>query len=135
MNRLAYIAGILTWCFTCSAGHLEVGQSKSFNNIKEAIAVASPGDTIEIFPGIYREGRIEIDKKLVITGIDYPVLDGENEYEIIRILADSVTISGIVLKDVGVSYVEDRSAIRIVHSKHCVIESNRLENAFFGPSG
>jgi len=132
MSRFLHIAGILFGCMTCSASVLEVGPDKSIQSIREAVLTASAGDSINIFPGTYREGNIEIDKKLVITGIDYPLLDGENEYEIIRVLADSVIIKGLALKDVGVSYVEDRSAIRIVRSKYCVIESNRLTNAFFG---
>ena len=132
MSRFLHIAGILFGCMTCSASVLEVGPNKSIQSIREAVLTASAGDSINIFPGTYREGNIEITKKLVITGIDYPLLDGENEYEIIRVMADSVIIKGLALKDVGVSYVEDRSAIRIVRSKYCVIESNRLTNAFFG---
>ena len=132
MSRFLHIAGILFGCMTCSASVLEVGPNKSIQSIREAVLTASAGDSINIFPGTYREGNIEITKKLVITGIDYPLLDGENEYEIISVMADSVIIKGLALKDVGVSYVEDRSAIRIVRSKYCVIESNRLTNAFFG---
>lgn len=132
MIRFLHIAGILFGCMTCSASVLEVGPDKSIQSIREALSTASAGDSINIFPGTYREGNIEINKKLVITGIDYPLLDGENEYEILRVMADSVIIKGLALKDVGVSYVEDRSAIRIVRSKYCVIESNRLTNAFFG---
>jgi len=59
-------------------------------------------------------------------------LDGENSNGLLRLESDSVVIRGLTLKDVGVSYVEDLAAIRIVRSKHCVIESNRLINAFFG---
>ncbi len=132
MNRLNYIAGFLIWCISCSASELNVGPGRTFETIREAVDSAVDGDTIKIFPGTYREGNLEIHKRLVIIGIDYPVLDGENEYEIIRVMADSVVIRGLALKDVGVSYVEDRSAIRIIESKHCLIDSNRLENAFFG---
>ena len=132
MNRLICIVGILFWAIACSASVLEVGPNKSLKSIKEAVSIARTGDSINIYSGTYREGNIEINKKLVITGIGYPLLDGESEYEIIRVMADSVIIKGLALKDVGVSYVEDRSAIRIVRSRHCVIESNRLTNAFFG---
>ncbi len=132
MNKLIYITGILFWCMAGSASVFEVGPDKSINSIREAVSMAQEGDSINIFSGTYREGNIEIDKKLVITGIDFPLLDGEHEYEIIRVMADSVIIRGLALKDVGVSYVEDKSGIRIVRSKHCVIESNRLSNAFFG---
>ena len=47
-------------------------------------------------------------------------------------MSDSVVIRGLTLKDVGISYVEDLSAIRLIRSKHCIIESNTLINSFFG---
>ena len=114
------------------AAKLEVGPAKSYSSIKEAISAATATDTLLIYEGTYREGTIEITKPLVIIGINGPVLDGENEYEILQVRADSVVIRALTLKDVGVSYVEDRSAIRLIHSKHCSIESNLLKNAFFG---
>jgi nitrous oxidase accessory protein len=119
----------------CVAGHaevLEVGQGRLYVGIKDALAAAEAYDTIMIYPGTYREGSIDINKPMVINGIDSPVLDGENEYEIIRVRVDSVVIRGLTLRDVGVSYVEDRSAIRLISSKHCIIESNQLVNSFFG---
>ncbi len=132
LNRFFYIALLLCSNRICICAHVEVGKDRSYQSIGDAIQSSHEGDTIYIYPGVYREGTIIIDKRVVLFGIDYPVLDGENEYEIIRITSDSVTIKGLMLKNVGVSYVEDRSAIRIVKSKFCVIESNRLENAFFG---
>ena len=132
MNKILFIAVLVIWGISCNATEFAVGADRPYATIQEAIRSARAGDTITIYQGIYKEGNIEIDKKLVMIGVGYPVLDGENEYEIIRVMADSVTIRGLSLKDVGVSYVEDRSAIRIVESSHCMIESNRLENAFFG---
>ncbi len=114
------------------AAQLEVGPGKTYGSIKEAISSAAARDTLLIYKGTYREGTIEINKPLVLTGINGPVLDGENEYEILQVRADSVVIRALTFKDVGVSYVEDRSAVRLIRSKHCTIESNRLNNAFFG---
>jgi len=132
MIRWIYIAAILTGSLIRCGAQIEVGPNMSVKSIKEAVQLAQHGDSIYIYPGTYREGNIEINKKLVLAGINGPVLDGENEYEIIRITSDSVTIRGLTLKDVGVSYLEDRSAIRIVESHGCLIESNRINNAFFG---
>jgi len=115
-----------------NASLFEVGKGQAHTSISEAVSQARSGDTILIHKGTYKEGTLLIDKKLVIMGIDYPVLDGEDEYEIIRVTADSVTIMGLSLENVGISYVEDKSAIRIVKSKYCRVESNRLRNAFFG---
>jgi len=119
-------------CASASGGVLEVGQNKAYGTVKEAISDASPGDTLYLFQGTYREGTLVIDKPLVIIGKGQPVLDGENKYGILRVESDSVVIRELTLKDVGISYVEDLAAIRIIKSKHCTIESNNLINAFFG---
>jgi len=132
MYRLYYILGFLLFCISSSGHILEVGQGKTYKTVKGAISAASSGDTLYVYPGTYKEGTIIIQKPLVIVGIDDPVLDGENTYGILRVISDSVVIRNLTLKDVGVSYVEDLSAIRIIKSSHCVIESNRLINAFFG---
>lgn len=132
MNKLIFITAVILICINSFARQLEVGPGKTYGSITGAVSSAEAGDTLLIHQGTYREGSIEIRKPLTLIGVNDPVLDGENEYEIIRVWVDSVVIRGLTLKDVGVSYVEDRSAIRLIRSKHCVIESNRLMNAFFG---
>ncbi len=131
-NRLYHILGLLLLCVSATGGVLDVGQNQAFGSLKEALFSARPWDTVYVHQGVYKEGTIVIDKPLVIIGVDYPVLDGEKEYGILRVESDSVVVKGFTLKDVGVSYVEDKSAIRIVRSKHCTIEANKLINAFFG---
>ncbi|MCK5067649.1 MAG: nitrous oxide reductase family maturation protein NosD [Bacteroidales bacterium] len=132
MYRLCSILINILLCASVSGGVLEVGQNKAHGTLKRAISQAHTGDTLLVYPGTYREGTIEVDKPLVIIGKDQPVLDGELTYGILRVLSDSVVIRGLTLKDVGISYVDDLAAIRLVKSKHCTIESNRLINAFFG---
>jgi len=132
MYRLCCILINFLLCASLSGAVLEVGQNKAYVTLKLAISQANGGDTLLVHPGTYREGSIVVDKPLVIIGKDHPVLDGENSYGLLRLESDSVVIRGLTLKDVGVSYVEDLAAIRIVRSKHCVIESNSLINAFFG---
>ena len=53
--------------------------------LKEAIASARPYDTIIVKKGTYKEYNINIDKPLTIIGEGYPVIDGEDKGEIIRI--------------------------------------------------
>jgi len=115
-----------------NASVLEVGQSKSYQSISVAITYAGPGDTVMVYKGHYSEGTIEIKIPIVLIGISNPVLDGENKYSILQVLADNVVIKGFTFKDVGASYVEERAAIRIFKRTHCIIEANNLENTFFG---
>ncbi|MCK4747000.1 MAG: hypothetical protein KAT15_08195, partial [Bacteroidales bacterium] len=132
MHRLYVILGLFLLFTYASGGVIDVGQNKAFGSLRVAVISSLPGDTLYVFPGIYREGSIVIDKPLVIIGKDQPVLDGENEYGILSVESDSVVIRGLTLKDVGISYVEDLAAIKIIKSSHCTIESNQLINAFFG---
>jgi len=132
LNRIIYIAICLIIGIPCNASLLEVGKDKPFATIKEAVAQAGDYDTILVHSGTYREGTIEIRKPMVMIGVNDPVLDGENTYEVVQVWSDHVVIRGFTVKDVGVSYVEDRSAIRLINSSDCTIESNKLINAFFG---
>jgi len=126
------IYGALFLCANLNASVLRVGQGNFYNSVAAAIASARPGDTVLVYNGNYSEGTIEIKIPLSLIGMNNPVLDGENKYSILKILADSVVIKGLTFKDVGASYVEERAAIRVYRRTHCTIEANNLENNFFG---
>jgi nitrous oxidase accessory protein len=67
-----------------------------------------------------------------IVGDRGAVLDGEGQRQIMTVTADGVAVRGLVFRDVGTSFTEDRAAIKVVGASDCAIEGNRLENAFFG---
>ena len=54
---------------------IEVGINKPITSIKKAISIAKVDDTILVYKGVYREGNIIINKKIVFLGKDYPTLD------------------------------------------------------------
>ncbi|MEZ4859647.1 MAG: nitrous oxide reductase family maturation protein NosD [Flavobacteriaceae bacterium] len=110
----------------------EVCANCEYKKIKEAINGAAPHDTIYIKKGTYKEFQIIIDKPLTIIGKDYPIVDGEEKGEIFRIISDHVTLDGLFIINVGTSYTEDFSAVRIVKSSHFVIKNLVLEKLFFG---
>jgi len=99
--------------------------------LAEAIRRAAPGARIVVRPGVYREPTIEVDRPVTIEGKPGAVLDGEGERALIVVTADDVRISGLTLRDVGISFVEDLAAIE-VRGHRCAIERNRIESAFFG---
>lgn len=111
---------------------LHVGEGRPFSTLTRALAQAAPGDQVVVHPGLYREPTLVVDRPVEILGRGRPVLDGEGEREILRIQADGVTVQGLVFRNVGVSYVEDRAAIRVEEAGGCRILENRVENAFFG---
>ena len=111
---------------------ITVSPAGPVRTITEAVALATPGARIVVMPGTYREPTIVVTKSVRIIGTNWPVLDGDGSHEIMTIDADSVTVRGLVLRNVGTSFVEDRAALRVVDSRDCVLEDNRIEQAFFG---
>jgi nitrous oxidase accessory protein len=101
-------------------------------SIKEAINKAKDFDTILVKKGTYKEYDIKIDKPITLKGEDYPVIDGENIGEIITIISDNVTVDGLYIINVGLSYTEDFAAIRVRKSKNFLIQNVVLEKLFFG---
>ena len=111
---------------------LEVCTSCELKTLSEAIAKAKPHSTIVLKKGIYREHDILIDKPLKIIGENRPVLDGEKKGYILIIKSDSVSISGLTIKNPGQSYTKDYAAVYISRSNNFTFENNTLENVFFG---
>ncbi len=111
---------------------ITVGKTAAVNCIQQALRMANNGDTIRILAGIYREKGLVIRKPIVLIGQDYPVIDGENQYEVMAVKADSVTIAGLRVINSGVSSLNDYAGIKIYNSKKVTIRDNILSNNFFG---
>ena len=111
---------------------ITVCASCEVKSIKTGIAVAVAFDTLLIKKGTYREFNIIIDKPLTLLGESFPVVDGEDQGEIIRIVSDNVTVDGISIINVGTSYTSDYAAIRVVKSENFLIQNLVLEKLFFG---
>jgi nitrous oxidase accessory protein len=110
----------------------QVGPGKPFSAIKLAINAANPGDTIVIYPGTYTEGNLSIDKPMTIIGIDFPVLDGQHNCEIITVNASLVNIKGLELRNSGQLSTLDVAGIKVLSANQVTIEGNRLRDCNFG---
>lgn len=100
--------------------------------VSEAIRRAEPGARILVKAGTYREPTIVVDRAVEIIGEGAAILDGEGQRQIMEVIANGVTVRGLHFRNVGMSYVEDRAAIRVAGATDCTIEGNRFENTFFG---
>lgn len=123
---------ILALAQTALAQTHVVCKTCTFTTIQSAIAAAQPFDTVLVKKGTYNECNLQITKPLVLRGENYPTIDGENKGEIITVNSDSVTVSGLFIKNVGTSYTTDYAAVRFVESKYFKVENVILENLFFG---
>ena len=96
------------------------------------LRVARDGDRIVVRPGQYHEPTILIDKRVTIVGTSGVVFDGAGAHQVFTVTADSVTLRGLEIRDVGASATDDRAGIKVIEAKGCVIEDNVLIDTFFG---
>ena len=109
-----------------------VGKDQAVTSIKKAIELAKDGDIIQVMYGIYREGSITITKSITLAGINFPVIDGESNYENLVISGKNITVKGFHLKDSKHSSSNDYSAINIIDATYVTVENNKIINAHFG---
>ena len=114
------------------AQRVVVSPTGEVRTVGAALARVRPGGEITVEPGVYREPTIVVDKPVTIVGVAGAVLDGERQRAIMIITADDVTVRELELRNVGTSFLQDHAAIRVVKASRCVIENNRIEEAFFG---
>ena len=130
MKNFLYI--ILFFSSFLQAKVIEVGMNKPIKSIKKAIAVAKVDDTVVVYKGVYREGNIIINKKIVLLGKEYPTLDGQKKYEVLSVKADGVIVQGFKVVNSGYGTLEDPCGIKVYNRKNVVIQNNILDNNFFG---
>lgn len=111
---------------------IEVGANKPIKSIKKAIALAQSGDTVLVYYGVYKEGNIIINKKIVFIGKGFPVLDGEKKYEVLSVKSDSVIVQGFKIVKSGYASLEDPCGIKVYNKTHVTIQNNILDDNFFG---
>ncbi len=100
-------------------------------SIAQAIAESRDGDVIILKQGIYKEYDLTVSKKTEIRAEEGAVLDVDRKGSGITVTRDSVKISGLTVRNVDVSYMNDLSAIKVDYAKDCVIEGNSFEDTFF----
>jgi len=100
-----------------------------WNTIHEGIMDAREGDIIIVYEGIYHE-TVDVDKSVILKGIDYPVIDACHNGDVLRITADNCKVSGFELinsgdvwPNSGFSIYSNSNTIEdnIVFSNHCGI--------------
>ncbi|WP_245901788.1 nitrous oxide reductase family maturation protein NosD [Chitinophaga ginsengisoli] len=102
------------------------------NSFQKAINAAKRNDTLLLQPGVYKEHDILINKKLVVIGVHYPVIDGEHTSQIIFITADSVILQGLQVQNTGRSSMTDMAAIRVQNANHVIVRNNKAFNNTYG---
>ena len=130
MKKLLYI--FLLFSSFVQANVIEVGPNKSIKSIKKGISLAKTGDTVLVQKGVYKEGNIIINKRIVFIGKNYPVLDGQKKHEVLSIKADGVIVRGFKVIKSGYATLEDPCGIKVYNKKNVIIQNNILDDNFFG---
>lgn len=111
------------------------GSDPDFSTIVEALDSANPGDTILVHAGLY-PGSIVIGKQINLIAAEgsSPIIDGNNESDVISVLASNVMIDGFIIQNSSessnLSLQETFSAVHInadnVSVSNCDITNNQI---------
>lgn len=110
----------------------EVGHGQPYDKLRPVLALAQAGDTLRVYQGHYAEGNLLIEKKLTLLGVGYPVIDGDNEDEVITIRAAEVEISGFIIQNGGRSNTIDKAGIKVLAADCVLLQDNKVRNCNFG---
>jgi nitrous oxidase accessory protein len=132
MKKVVIILCALLYFNSIIANIVQVGFGKKVQSIKLAIRLAKNGDTILVSPGIYKEGNIILNKSLTLIGLDHPILDGQNKYEVISIKSNNVVVDGFKIIHSGVSNLDDYAGIKVYDSRDVEVKNNILDDTYFG---
>lgn len=113
------------------ANTIIVGKDQVVTSLRKAVALANNDDTILLKKGVYKEGNIIINKSLRLIGIEEPVLDGEDKYEILTVSGNRILIKGIHFRNSGYSSMNDFASIKIIDAQNVIIENNQIDHSYF----
>ena len=132
MKKIIYISVLAFFVNNLYAKTIRIGKQQTIKTIQQALIVAVNGDTVLVEQGHYHEKNIIINKSVFLIGINHPILDGDNKYEVISIKANRVVVDGFKVIHSGISSIEDYAGIKIYSCRDVVIRNNILEDTFFG---
>nr|WP_121271183.1 nitrous oxide reductase family maturation protein NosD [Pedobacter schmidteae] len=133
MKTLLFLWLVIVYAtLDATAKVIPVGRTKQFTAIQKAIDFSTDGDTVLVYPGVYHEKNIVIQKSITLKGISFPVLDGDKKYAIISVKAKNATIEGFKLQHTGRSEIRDLGAIMIYDSYQVTATNNILDDTNFG---
>jgi nitrous oxidase accessory protein len=132
MRLISLFSLILLFSISTLASTIKVGKSEKIKSITTAVSMAKPGDTILVLKGEYLERDIKIQKPLIITGVNLPVINAGGKGSIFFVRSNGVKIFGFRLINSEVGYKFENAAIRLEEVSNCTVENNDLYNNFFG---
>ena len=90
-----------------------VSKNGNVKTISAALQLANNNDEIIVEEGTYTEGNIIVNKSVKIKGKNFPIIDGKGEGEVFTVKANNVSINGLIIKNSGISYLEENAGVRL----------------------
>lgn len=100
-------------------------------DLAAALAVARPGDTVVVPPGVYAGPLVIEVPGLTLEGQPGAVIDGGGIGDVLTIKAPDVTLRGLTIRHSGDSLDREHAGIT-GFAPRLRVENNRLENVLFG---
>lgn len=101
-------------------------------SVADALKQVRTGGRVIVEPGQYAIRGLTVTRPVIIEGRGFPTFDGGGEGEILRVNADDVTVTGITFRRTGVSYTQDRAALRVTGAENCTLKNNRFQEVLYG---
>ncbi len=99
--------------------------------LQAALDAAQDGDRLELAAGLYR-GNFQINREVSLIGKDGVIIDGNGEYDAIRVLANNVTIEKLQIRNWGDDLTDTNAGIFVDRVTNTLITGNTLKGNAFG---
>jgi nitrous oxidase accessory protein len=120
---------VVSAALTITLGTKQVAEAP---RLTSAIANARPGDTIRLRDGIHAGPLVVRVPGLTITGSPEAVVDGNRRGTVITVAADSVTLTGFMVRGSGRSMDRDEAAVKLDHCTGCVVRGLTVRDPLHG---
>jgi nitrous oxidase accessory protein len=114
-----------------SAGAGAISVPAGADNLRAAVAAASPGDVLELDAGVH-SGPVVIDRRLTLEGRPGAIVDGGGHGRTIEVAAADVTIRGLEIRGSGVDNAMDAGIYLDQKAVGARIEGNILTDNLVG---
>jgi nitrous oxidase accessory protein len=98
--------------------------------LRERLATATPGATIDVPPGIYT-GPFTISQPITLLGHGVATLVGDDNTHVVAVRADDVTIEGFEIRGSGLDLAQDHAGVHVTGAR-VVVRGNRITQCLHG---
>jgi len=93
------------------------------------VDLTSPGQTLNLIPGTF-EGNLQINKPIIVDGLNAVTLDGSGKGTVLSINADSVIVRNLHITNSGNSHDKVDAGV-LINGNNVVFENCVIDNVLF----